>query len=404
MKNAGKLILGVLTCVGGYLEVGSIGTGLQAGAAFRFELLWPLAIGTICIAFLLEMTGRLAAVNHETVYSAMREHFGFAFQVWPLTAQILVDLLVLASEIGGASLALQLATGISIRIWAVPMAFIVWVLLWNGTFGSIENGVAVLGMVTLSFAVAAWRLHPDWRQVGRGLIPHVALNDRASYAYLAVGILGATISPYMVSFYSSGAIEEKWTVKDLVPNRISAALGMGFGSMVGMAVVIVAAMVLAPRGILAGTYQEAAVALSQPFGHWGFWLFCASLWVGCMGAALELALDVSYITAQTFGWKWGEDQTPAVEARFAMVYTVGLVLATVPSLLGIDPLKFTMFSMVITVVALPFIIAPLIVIMNDKRRLKSHTNHRAANIAVVAILVLAFALAIVAIPVQVFGG
>src|SRR3954470_24194558 len=111
MKKNLSVALGVVSSVAGYLEVGSLGTSLQAGAAFRFELMWALGLGTICIAFLTEMTGRLAAVNHETVISAMREHFGFSFQAWPLAAQTIIDLLVLASEIGGASLALQLATG-----------------------------------------------------------------------------------------------------------------------------------------------------------------------------------------------------------------------------------------------------------------------------------------------------
>jgi Mn2+/Fe2+ NRAMP family transporter len=123
-----------------------------------------------------------------------------------------------------------------------------------------------------------------------------------------------------------------------------------------------------------------------------------------MGAALEIALDVSYITSQSLGWKWGEDQKPVEEARFAMVYTAALALATAPSLMGIDPLKFTMFSMSMTVVALPIIIAPLIIIMNDKRRLKTHTNHMLTNIAVVAIVLLSFVLAVIAIPAQVFGG
>ena len=61
-------------------------------------------------------------------------------------------------------------------------------------------------------------------------------------------------------------------------------------------------IVLAPRGILPASYQQAAAVLGVPFGRWGFWLFCASLFIGCVGAALELSLDVSYITAQTFGW------------------------------------------------------------------------------------------------------
>jgi len=404
MKNLTKVALGILTSVGGYLEVGSMGTAIQAGAAFRFELLWAIALGTICVAFLTEMSGRLAAVRHETVVSAMREDFGISFQIWPLVTQIIIDLLVLASEVGGASLALQLATGISLRIWAIPIACLIWVLLWKGTFGSIEHGVAILGMVTLSFVLAAWWLHPDWHEVARGLVPHRPSKDGAQYGYLAVGIIGATVSPYLVSFYSSGAIEEGWKPADLMPNRLTAAFGMSFGSLIAMAVVMVSAIVLAPRGIVADTYQQAAVALSQPLGRWGFWLFCASLFVGTIGAALEVALDVSYITAQTFGWKWGEDQEPVEGARFALTYTFAILIGIIPSLLGLDPLKFTMFSMSMTVLALPITFAPLIVIMNDKRRLKEHANGIVTNVAVIAIILLSFVLAVMAIPVQVLGG
>jgi len=403
VKNLTKVALGILTSVGGYLEVGSMGTALQAGAAYRFQLLWAIAAGTICIAFLTEMTGRLAAVSHHTVVDAMRKHFGFRFQVWPLAAQIVVDLFVLSSEIGGASLALELATGISIRVWVVPVALGIWLLLWLGSFGTIEHSIAVLGLVTLSFVVAAWWLGPPWRDVARGLVPSRPAQDPAQYAYFAVGILGATVSPYLVTFYSSGAIEEKWKTKDLMPNRIVAAFGMSFGSTISMAILIVAAIVLAPRGILAGSYQEAAGLLTVVFGRWGFWLFCASLFIGCVGAALELALDVSYITAQTFGWTWGENEKPAEGARFSLVYTAALALATIPSLLGIDPLKLTMFSMALTVLVLPLVTAPLIVLMNDRRLLHTHTNGWASNCAVIAIVALSFVLAVLAIPVQLMG-
>jgi Mn2+/Fe2+ NRAMP family transporter len=404
VKNLSKIALGILTSVGGYLEVGSIGTAIQAGAAFRYSLLWTIAVGTICIAFLTEMTGRLAAVSHHTVVAAVRTRFGIRFQMWPLLAQVLVDLLVLASEVGGASLALELSTGISIRVWVIPIALLIWALLWFATFGSIEHSVAVLGLVTLSFSVAAWWLGPDWNDVRRGLLPRRPAADAAQYAYLAVGVLGATISPYMFTFYSSGAVEEEWTVKELMPNRIVAALGMSFGGLVGMSVMIVAAIVLAPRGILGESYQQAATMLSLPFGRWGFRLFCASLAIGCIGAALELALDVSYSLGQTFGWEWSQDQEPAEEARFALGYTIAIAIATIPSLAGIDPLRFTMFSMAATVVALPLLIGPLLVVMNDKQYLKSHTNGWVTNTAVLAIVALSFVLAVAAIPLQLAGG
>src|SRR5207248_5357313 len=122
----------------------------------------------------------------------------------------------------------------------------------------------------------AWWIRPDWRQVAAGFVPQRPVVDAAQFAYLAVGILGATISPYLVTFYSSGAVEERWKTKDLLANRIVSALGMTFGSAISMAVVIVAAGVLAPRGIVADSYEQAAVMLTPPLGRWGFWLFCAS--------------------------------------------------------------------------------------------------------------------------------
>lgn len=403
VKNVLKLALGILTSIGGYLEAGSLGTALQAGAAFRFQLLWSIAAGTICLAMLTEMSGRLAAVSHQTVVGAVRKRFGIGVQVWPLITQILIDLLVLACEVGGAAYALELATGIRMTVWAIPVAAGLWLLLWLGTFGLIENGVAALGLVTLAFPVAAVLLRPDWAEVARGLIPRRPAMHPAQYGYLAVGILGATISPYLVTFYSSGAVEERWSERDLSANRIVAGLGMSFGSLISMAVVVVAALTLGAQGIKPETFRDAAGVLNGPLGRWGFWLFCASLFIGCAGAALELSLDLSYIIAQCLGWNWGESQRPASEARFALIYTGALAIVTIPTLLGIDPLQLTMLSMALTVVALPIMLAPLLVVMNDRDYLKSHTNGWVSNLAVLVIVVLSFVLAVLAIPLQVIG-
>src|SRR3982750_742637 len=144
-----QVALGIVTSVGGFLEVGSIATAAQAGAAFGFQLLWPIALGTLCIIFLLEMSGRLAGVSHHPLPSVVRERFGFHFFLGPLCAETIIDFLVLASEVGGVCLGLQLLTGIAFFWWALPVAFLLWLLLWLGTFGMIEYGVSTLGLITL---------------------------------------------------------------------------------------------------------------------------------------------------------------------------------------------------------------------------------------------------------------
>ena len=75
-KQIFEVALGIVTSVGGFLEVGSIATAAQAGAMFGFRLVWPIALGTLCLIFLIEMSGRLAAISHHPLPAAVRERFG----------------------------------------------------------------------------------------------------------------------------------------------------------------------------------------------------------------------------------------------------------------------------------------------------------------------------------------
>lgn len=404
MKKALAITLGIVTGIGGFLDVGAIATAAQAGAAFGFQLIWVIVLGTICVIFLVEMSGRLAAVSKHTLVDAMRERFGVNFYLVPFTAELLVDFLVLGAEIGGVCLALQLVTGISFPWWALPVAFVLWLLLWKGTFKIIENGTSFFGLITLCFVVAAFVLHPPWKLVGAGMLPSLPTHDKAHYWFIAVAILGALISPYLFYFYSSGAIEDKWDKGDLGVNRGVASLGMGFGSLVSLGLLVVAAMVFQPRGIQVDAYEQAALMLTQPFGYWGFILFAASLGIACFGAALEVSLNMAYIVTQALGWNWSESEHPRQDARFSFTYTVFIFAASLIMVIGIDPLKLTIFTMALTAVTLPLVIIPFLILMNDEHYLGQHRNGWISNGVIIFIIGLTFVLAIVAIPLEIIGG
>ncbi|OLE56045.1 MAG: hypothetical protein AUG51_00540 [Acidobacteria bacterium 13_1_20CM_3_53_8] len=405
MKKALEITLGIVTSIGGFLEVGSLSTAVQAGAKFRFQLLWAIALGTICIIFLVEMAGRFAAVSRHTIPDAIRERFGFGFFLIPLTVTLLVNFLVMGAEIGGVCIALQLLTGISFQWWALPVAFAAWLMMWKGTFGVIEQGVSALGLVTLCFVVAALMLHPAWTDVGKGFLPTLPGHDRASYWFIAVSILGASITPYLFFFYSSGAIEDKWDESYLPVNRVVAGLGMSFGGTIAMAALIVAALVFLPRGVTEiNSYDQVSVMLTPVFGHWGFVLFAASLGIACFGATLEIGLEQAYLIAQGFGWNWGENLKPKDDPGFALVYTIMIFLSSLLMLVGIDPLKLTLFSMALTAASLPVTVVPFLFLMNDERYVGQHRNGIIGNAVVLFIIALAFVLAVVSLPLEIIGG
>ena len=209
MKKILEIALGIVTSVGGFLEIGSIATAAQAGAEFSFQLIWAIVLGGICIIFLVEQSGRFAAVSGRTLPDAIRERFGFNYFAFMFVILGLVSLMVLAAEIGGVCIALELATGIGFPWWAIPIGLVVWLIIWKGTFGIIEKGVSVLGLVTLSFVIGAYILHPPWGQVAASTLPSLPQHDSARYWFIAVSILGASISPYLFFFYSAGAIEDE---------------------------------------------------------------------------------------------------------------------------------------------------------------------------------------------------
>jgi Mn2+/Fe2+ NRAMP family transporter len=404
MKKILEIALGIVTSVGGFLEIGSIATAAQAGADFSFRLIWPIVLGGICIIFLVEQAGRFAAVSGRTLPDAIRERFGFNYFALLYFVLGLVSLLVLAAELGGVCIALELATGIAFPLWTVPVALLIWLILWKGTFGAIEKGVSVLGLVTLCFVVGAVLINPPWTQVLRGALPSLPQHDSIHYWFVAVSILGATISPYLYFFYSSGALEDEWNEGYIGVNRVIATGGMTFGSVISIAVLILAAMIFAPKGIKIEHYSQMPMLLIPVFGKWGLWLLVASLGIACLGAAMEITLEIAYLTAQGFGWNWSENQHPSAEARFSSVYTITIVLAALLTVTGIDPLKLTIFSMALTAASLPVSIVPFLFLMNDYSYVRVYRNGWLSNAVVIAVIGLAFVLALVAIPLQIFGG
>jgi Mn2+/Fe2+ NRAMP family transporter len=404
LKKILQIALGIVTSVGGFLEIGSVTTAAQAGAAFGYRLLWAILLGTICLIFLVEMSGRFSAVSKHTIVDATRERFGFPFFSVVLLGMVLVAFLVLVAELGGIGLSLQILTGIGFPWWAVPVSFVVWLVMWKGTFGLIENGVSLLGLVTICFVVAAVKLHPDWGSAAHGFIPSMPGDQKAKYGFIAVSILGASISPYLMYFYSSGAIEDGWDESYIPINRVIAVVGMTFGGVLSMAVLIAAALALKPKGIDVETFEQTAQVVTTALPKWGLFLFAASMLFACLGAALEISLAIAYFFAQGFGWNWSENFTPSRNARFAFTYTIIVFLATVPLLFGINPIRVTVLSMALTAATLPLAIVPFLFLMNDPIYLGEHRNGWISNSVVAIIILIAFILAIVSIPLQIIGG
>src|SRR5918912_3362749 len=200
MKKAVEIFLGILTAMGGFVEVGELTFSVNAGAKFGFSLLWVVALGTVGIIAFCEMAGRIAAVKEQPVFNLIRERAGLNAGLVTLVAANAVNLLPCTAEVGGIALLWQLLSGWPYR-WLVVLALLfLLAVVWFFSFEWIERVFGLLGLLMCVYLLTAVYLRPDWAQVAAGFVPQVPrLETRSAYfvfAYFVVAVLSLVLLPY----------------------------------------------------------------------------------------------------------------------------------------------------------------------------------------------------------------
>ena len=397
-----ELFLGILTAVGGFVEIGELTFALNAGSKFQFALLWVVALGTIGIIVYGEMAGRIAAVRKQPVFHLIRERGRREGGLVARIAANLVNLRTCAAEIGGIALVWQLLSGWPYRPLILATFVLLALAIWFFSFEWIERVFGLLGLLMVVFVVAAVASRPDWQAVAGGFVPQVPATADPSqtrlFAYFAVALFSSIVLPYETYFYASGAIEDRWTSKDLNMNRVIIIVGSVLGSSLAVALVILGAQQLAPHEIDAELPGTAALGAGIVLGTWGLIAALCGMLFAFGGAAIETTLSGAYNLAQFFGWPWGKFRKPTEAPRFHAAWLVLLVLSMLLIVSGVDPVQVVEYSIVFAVVTLPFTYFPMLLIAADKRVMKGFANGLLGNVLGWFFLVLTTLAALAAIP------
>jgi manganese transport protein len=396
VKKILQIALGIAAAVGGFVDIGELVFNTQAGADFRYRLVWCVVVGVIGIVVFAEMTGRVAAVAGRPVFDVVRMRMGFTAGLVTLVASLLINLLTLSAEVGGVAIVLQLLfdvkVGTMILVAAVALVLIILLVPFEG----IERIFGYLGCALLVYVVAAVDLGPDWHHVAQGFVPN--WHGSALYAYFVVGVIGAALVPYEVYFYSSGGIEDGWTEKDLGVNRMNAVLGFGLGGLLSVALIMVSAQVFAPAQVDPGYLGTTALGAQHALGETGLLLALLGMLFAVGGAAVEVALSGAYTLAQFAGWEWGKYRGARGAPRFTLAWLVFFALAFVVVETGVDPVLLTEYAVIFSVVALPLTYLPVLLIARDRTYMGDHANGRIGSALGWLYLVIIVVVALAAVP------
>jgi manganese transport protein len=403
--NPLELTLGIMTAVGGFVDISELVFAAQAGSNFGFALIWVFALGTIGMMVFGEMSGRVAAVAHQPVFNLMRHRLGLKLGLVTLFASIVSTLITTAAEIGGTGLVLHYLTGAPYLLMACLSALVLGLSMWVLPFRWIERCYGLLGLLMLVFAAALIAIKPPWTEIGGGFIPHIpeglSTRDLLKFGYFMVAITSAVLFPYEAFFYSSGGIEEEWGPKDLPNNRFTASVGFALGSILAIAILSISAQLFKPLDVGPQVLGSSALEAAIPFGRSGLLVALFGMLIAIAGAAVETCMANAYSLAQFFGWEWGRHKKPWEAPRFTLAWIAFLLTSLAIVLTDADVMRLVEYAVLFSIIVLPLTYLPLLLLARDKKYMGKFVNGLVANSLGWLFFLVIVAAAIAAIPLYV---
>ena len=384
-------------------DAGGIWTYSVAGAQFGYSLLWVMIPTTIALVVVQEMASRMGAVTGKGLSDLIREEFGFRITFVLMIALVATNFGNVMAEFAGVASSLELFH-VS-RYIVVPIAAaIVWLLVVQGTYSSVEKIFLVASAFYVCYVIAGLLAHPDWKAAAFATVtsPESVGIRNYGYLYMVIGLVGTTIAPWMQFYLQSSVVEKGITTRQYRASRWDVIVGCLFAAVVAWFIVVACAATLHSSGQTEiRDAADAAQALRPLAGEYAYLLFAAGLFNASLFAASILPISTAYAVCEGLGFESGLDKKFHEAPAFYWLYTALIVLGAGVLLVPRFPLTHIMvLSQVINGVMLPFVLIFMLILTNDRELMGEYTNSRGFNIVAWATVVVMIALTIAMVLTQ----
>jgi len=330
-----------------------------------------------------EMCARMGVVTGKGLSDLIREEFGLRLTFLVMVALVIVNYTNVVTEFIGIAGSMHLFA-VS-KFISVPLcACLVWYMVVRGSYKSTEKIFLVASVVYIAYIFAGVLSRPSWHTA---LLATVQLPARSvwsdkAYMYMAVGIVGTTIAPWMQFYLQSSIVEKGIRVKDYAASRLDVIVGSLFTDIVAWFIIVACAATLYVHGMGAIQWaSDAAEAMRPLAGDYAFILFAFGLFNASLFAASILPLSTAYTVCEGLGFESGVDKSFREAPFFYWLYTLLIAggAATVLMLPDAQLINFAILSQVLNGVLLPVVIILMLLLINRKDLMGEHRNSWAWN-------------------------
>ena len=365
-----------------------IATYSQAGAAFGLKLLWMAPVTFPLMAAMQGMCARIGLVTSQGLTHTLKKHYHPVILWLMLIFSVPAIILNIGADIAGMGAVTNLLfPKIPSFLCSLVFTIILIVAIIQFSYQKIAGILKWLCLSILLYLIVPFVIKVDWKQVLIStLIPHIELNK--DFIEMVVALLGTTISPYLFFWQATMEAEDMEHGKHVIVNKrilqnMSADVnsGMLISNTVFLFIIITTGVVLYNAGIHEiNTVDEAAKALAPLAGKFSYLCFALGV-IGTGFLAIPvLTGSLSYMLAESFGWKEGLDKKFNEARAFYIVVIISLVIGLLINVLGISPMKALIYTAILYGITSPVMIAVVLHIGNNKKIMEEFTNSRLSNI------------------------
>jgi len=363
-------------------DAGGIWTYSVAGAQFGYSLLWVMIPTTIALVVVQEMASRMGAATGKGLSDLIREEFGFRVTFFLMLALVVTNFGNVMAEFAGVASSIELFY--VPKYVSVPLAAaIVWLLVVQGTYSSVEKIFLVASGFYVCYIVAGVLAHPDWRAAAFATVtrPQEVGIRNYGYLYMVIGLVGTTIAPWMQFYLQASVVEKGVTMRQYRASRWDVIVGCFFAAIVAWFIIVACAATLHSVGRTEiRDAADAAQALRPLAGEYAYLLFAAGLFNASLFAASILPISTAYAVCEGLGFESGLDKKFHEAPVFYWLYTLIIVVGAGVLLVPRFPLAHIMvLSQVVNGIVLPFVLIFMLLLINDRELMGAHVNSRAFN-------------------------
>lgn len=370
---------GLLVTVG-FIDPGNWASNVSAGADYGYQLLWMVTLSTLMLIVLQHNAAHLGIATGYCLAESATINLKPKVGRLVLSTAVLAAISTALAEILGGAIAINMLTGLPLRIGALLVLGMVLWMLFTNSYKKLEKWIiGFVSIIGLSFIFELSMVHVSW---GEALTGWIKPSFPQGSMPIIMSVLGAVVMPHNMFLHSEIIQSRQWNLQDekvirkqLKYEFFDTLFSMLVGWAINSAMILVAASAFFINNIQVTELGQAQQMLKPLVGNAASVVFALALLFAGISSSVTAGMAGGSIFAGFF-----KEPYDVRDSHTKLGVLITMVTAVLAIFFISDPFKGLVYSQMFLSIQLPITIFLQIYLTSSKKVMGKHTNSRSDSI------------------------